>query len=175
MEKIRLGHLDEEGGARMVDVSAKEETLRVARAEASVRIGEEAARLVAKAGGTGKGDVLETARLAAILGAKRTADLVPLCHPLPIDHVDVEARLEGDSVRLVATVTARARTGVEMEAMTAASVGALTVYDMCKSAGKGIVIESVRLLEKRGGKSGPWKRSAGPSGEEGEEERGEER
>ncbi|MFH1276874.1 MAG: cyclic pyranopterin monophosphate synthase MoaC [Candidatus Eisenbacteria bacterium] len=158
MDERRLSHVGEEGGARMVDVSAKGETLRTARAEAVVRIGPETARLVAERGGTGKGNVLETARLAAILGAKRTADLVPLCHPLPIDHIDVDARLEDETVRLTATVTGRARTGLEMEAMTAAAVGALTVYDMCKSAEKGITIESVRLLEKRGGKSGDWKR-----------------
>jgi len=142
----------------MVDVSGKDATARTARAEAVVVVGAEVGRLIAARGGVAKGNVLETARLAAIQAAKRTPDLIPLCHPIPIDHVEVEAELEDDRVRVTCEVSCRARTGVEMEAMTGASVGALTVYDMCKSAGKGITIESIRLLEKRGGKSGGWQR-----------------
>lgn len=153
-----LSHIDESGAPRMVDVSGKEETDRFARAEALVRLGPEAARAVREGGGVAKGNVIETARIAAILAAKRTSDLVPLCHPLPLNRIHVDLRLEGEVMRVVAEVACRGRTGVEMEAMTAAAVGALTVYDMCKSAGKGITIETIRLLEKRGGKSGSWTR-----------------
>ena len=142
----------------MVDVSSKRSTKRTARAEATIRVGPEIARLLGRTGGVAKGNVLETARIAGILGAKRTHEWIPLCHPLPIDHIEVEVELVRDRVRIETVVTCRARTGVEMEALTAAAVAALTVYDMCKSASKGITIENVRLMEKRGGKSGAWKR-----------------
>ncbi len=161
MGEEKLSHLGEDGAARMVDVSGKEITLRTARAEAVVRVGREVGRLLAEKGGVKKGNVLETARIAAILAAKRTPDLIPLCHPLAIDEVEVVAELEDERVRLTATVTCHGRTGVEMEAMTAAAVGALTVYDMCKSAAKGILVERVGLLEKSGGRSGRWVRPAG--------------
>lgn len=155
-----LSHLGRDGAARMVDVSRKRPTGRLARAEATVRVGKEIGRLLARTGSVAKGNVLETARLAGIMAAKRTHEWIPLCHPVPIDHIDVEAKLEGEWVRIEAVVSCRAPTGVEMEAMTAVSAAALTVYDMCKSASKEITIESIRLLEKRGGKSGVWKRGA---------------
>jgi cyclic pyranopterin phosphate synthase len=142
----------------MVDVSSKRSTTRSARAEAFVRVGPAVGRLLRSAGGVSKGNVVETARIAGILAAKRTHEWIPLCHPLPIDHVEVEAEVLRDAVRIETTVRCRGRTGVEMEALTAAAVAALTVYDMCKSAEKGIAIEAIRLLEKRGGKSGVWKR-----------------
>jgi len=160
-----LTHARNDGSARMGDVSGKEITARSARAEAVIRVGPAAARLIERTGGVRKGNVFETARVAAILAAKRTAELIPLCHPLSIERIDVDVYLEGERVKIRAAVACHARTGVEMEAMTAAAAGALTVYDMCKSVEKGIVIEEVRLLEKRGGKSGTWKRSAGPGDE----------
>jgi cyclic pyranopterin phosphate synthase len=145
----------------MVDVSTKRSTNRKARAEATVVVGASVARLLRSTGGVAKGNVLETARIAGILAAKRTHEWIPLCHPLPIDHIEVDAKLVGgDRVRVETVVTCRAPTGVEMEALTAAAAAALTVYDMCKSASKGITIESIRLLEKKGGKSGDWKRGA---------------
>lgn len=153
-----LSHLSPEGRARMVDVSAKRVTRRSARAEAWVAVGSEVAAAIHASGGVAKGNVLETARLAGITAAKRTAELVPMCHPLALDAVEVEAALAGERVRVEACVSATARTGVEMEALTAACVAALTVYDMIKSAGKGVEIGPVRLLEKRGGKSGDWTR-----------------
>lgn len=156
MEERKLSHLSESGQARMVDVSAKSPTARLARAEATVRVGHDIASLLRRSGSVSKGNVLETARIAGITAAKQTALLIPMCHPLPLDAIEVEAELHDDSVRIETCVRCRGVTGVEMEALTAASVAALTVYDMCKSAGKGIVIESIRLLEKRGGKSGDW-------------------
>jgi len=158
MGEKRLSHVGDDGAARMVDVSGKEITLRTARAEAVVRVGRDVGKLLAETGGVKKGNVLETARLAAILAAKKTSDLIPLCHPLAIDEIEVVAELESERVRLTATVTCHGRTGVEMEAMTAVAVGALTVYDMCKSAAKGILVEQVGLLEKSGGRSGRWVR-----------------
>ena len=154
-------HLSPDGKARMVDVSAKAVTDRTATAEAYVSVGPEIAEKLRRHGGLAKGGVLETARLAGIQAAKRTAELIPLCHPLPLTAVDVEAEVCGDRVRLVATARCEARTGVEMEAMTAASVAALTVYDMVKSAGRAVEIGPVRLLAKSGGKSGRWVREAG--------------
>jgi cyclic pyranopterin phosphate synthase len=145
----------------MVDVGAKPVTRRRATAEAWVTVGRTIAARLRRAGGLAKGNVLETARLAGIMAAKQTAAMIPLCHPLPLDHVDVQATLRGSRVRIVATAAAEARTGVEMEAMTAAAVAALTVYDMVKSAGKGIEIGPVRLMEKEGGKSGRWIRREG--------------
>ncbi|MEA2392946.1 MAG: cyclic pyranopterin monophosphate synthase [Solirubrobacteraceae bacterium] len=154
-----LTHLDSAGNARMVDVAAKEVTTRRAVARATVRMSPETARKVAE-GDVPKGDVLGTARLAGIQGAKRTAELIPLCHPLGLDHVDVDATIDvaAGLVTLTATAGVSARTGVEMEAMTAAAVAALTVYDMVKGAERGVEIAEVVLLEKTGGRSGHWRR-----------------
>jgi len=161
----------------MVDVGAKAVTRRSASAEAYVTVGPEIAERLRREGGLAKGNVLETARLAGIAAAKQTPALIPLCHPIALDAVEVEAALEGDRVRIRTRVRAEAKTGVEMEALTAAAVAALTVYDMVKSArpvespaghgsprrarvatGKGIEIGPVRLLEKEGGRSGRWSR-----------------
>ena len=152
-----LSHIAGDGRARMVDVGRKELTARAAKAEAIVCLGRTLARLIASTGGVAKGNVLDTARLAGILAAKKTAELIPLCHPVALDSVDVSADLHDTEVIIVASVRCRGATGVEMEALTAAAVTALTVYDMCKSADKGIVIRHVRLLEKSGGKSGHWR------------------
>lgn len=154
----RLSHVGENRAARMVDVSPKPATERVARAEATVLVGETVAALIREHGGVGKGAVLETARLAGIQAAKRTWELVPLCHPIALDHVEVSLHLADQTVEIQTTARATARTGVEMEAMTAAVVAALTVYDMVKAASKEVEIQQVRLLEKSGGKSGHWER-----------------
>jgi cyclic pyranopterin phosphate synthase len=155
----RLTHLDEHGAARMVDVGAKPVTERLAVARAVVRMAPETARAVA-AGDAPKGDVLGVARIAGIQAAKRTGELIPLCHPIGLDHVDVDGSVDAaaGTVTLTATAGVTARTGVEMEAMTAAAVAALTVYDMVKGLERGVRIESVELLEKRGGRSGTWRR-----------------
>ena len=152
-----LTHFDAHGQAHMVDVSAKAETHRVARATGVIRMQPATLRLVAE-GRAAKGDVLGIARIAAIQGAKRTADLVPLCHPLPITRVAVELALEPEAAQLrcTAQVETFGRTGVEMEALTAVQVGLLTVYDMCKAADRGMVMDGIRLLRKSGGKSGEW-------------------
>ena len=154
-----LTHLDEHGAARMVDVAAKPVTDRRAVARATVRMTPETAARVA-AGDAPKGDVLGVARIAGIQAAKRTGELIPLCHPIGLDHVDVEGVIDVDAgtVTLTATTRVSARTGVEMEAMTAASIAALTVYDMVKGLDKGVAIEQVVLLEKSGGRSGDWVR-----------------
>ncbi len=154
-----LSHLDAEGRASMVDVGAKPETTRRAVARAVVRMSPATAAVVA-AGDAPKGDVLGTARLAGIQAAKRTAELIPLCHPLGLDHVDVVAELDAGAgtVTLTAQASLTARTGVEMEAMTAAAVAALTVYDMVKGLERGVAVEQVVLLEKSGGRSGVWRR-----------------
>jgi cyclic pyranopterin monophosphate synthase len=154
-----LSHLDDEGRARMVDVGAKEETERRAVARATVRMSPATAAAVAR-GDAPKGDVIGTARLAGIQAAKRTAELIPLCHQLPLTFADVEADVDEarGTVTLVAIARTRARTGVEMEAMTAAGVAALTVYDMVKGLERGVEISQVVLLEKSGGRSGDWKR-----------------
>jgi cyclic pyranopterin monophosphate synthase len=156
-----LTHLDAEGRASMVDVGAKPETSRRAVARAVVRMSPATAAVVA-AGDAPKGDVLGTARLAGIQAAKRTAELIPLCHPLGLDHVDVAAELDAGAgtVTLTAEASLTARTGVEMEAMTAAAVAALTVYDMVKGLERGVAVEQVVLLEKSGGRSGTWRREA---------------
>jgi cyclic pyranopterin phosphate synthase len=151
----------------MVDVSGKRPTSRLARAQATVRLGRALAALIRKTGVLAKGNVLETARLAGIQGAKQTAMLIPLCHPLPLDHVQVSAELVADRVVIETLARTRAATGVEMEALTAAVVAALTVYDMCKAASKDIIIEQVRLLEKRGGRSRHWRRREDGDGGEG--------
>jgi len=155
----RLTHLDAEGTARMVDVGAKAVTRRRAVARATVRMRPETAAVVA-AGDAPKGDVLGVARIAGIQAAKRTGELIPLCHPLGLDHVDVDATVDAAAgiVTLTAEAGLEARTGVEMEAMTAAAVAALTVYDMVKGLDKGVAIEQVVLLAKSGGHSGPWRR-----------------
>jgi cyclic pyranopterin monophosphate synthase len=157
----RLTHLDEHGDARMVDVGGKPVTERRAVAQAVVRMAPETARLVAQ-GDNPKGDVLATARIAGVMAAKKTGDLIPLCHPIGLDLVDVETALDADAgtLTLTATASVTARTGVEMEAMTAAAVAALTVYDMVKGVERGVAIERVVLLEKSGGRSGHWRRAS---------------
>ena len=152
-----LTHFDAAGQAHMVDVAAKDETHRVARATGVIRMLPATFALIAE-GQAKKGDVIGIARIAAIQGAKRTADLVPLCHPLPITRVAVDFELDpvAPAVRCTAQVETLGRTGVEMEALSAVQVGLLTVYDMCKAADRGMVIDGVRLLEKQGGKSGHW-------------------
>jgi cyclic pyranopterin monophosphate synthase len=152
-----LTHLDEAGAARMVDVSAKEITQRRAVARAFVRMSAETARAVAD-GDAPKGDVLGTARLAGIQAAKQTGALIPLCHPLGLDHVDVRAEVVEGGVAIEAEAAVHGRTGVEMEAMVAASVAALTVYDMVKGIERGVSIEAVELIAKSGGRSGDWRR-----------------
>ncbi len=152
-----LSHVSAEGRIRMVDVGHKQVTERTARAEAIVRLGAPLADRLKRTGSVEKGSVLEAARIAGIMAAKRTSDLIPLCHQIPLSVVDIEADLGSDSVRLESFVRCHHTTGVEMEAMTAVAVAALTVYDMCKAASKGITIECVRLLEKTGGKSGTWR------------------
>jgi cyclic pyranopterin phosphate synthase len=154
--KPQLTHIDASGRARMVDVTEKQPSQRLARAEARVRLGRALASRLRRTGSLAKGNVIETARLAGIQGAKLTAQLIPLCHPLPLDVVDVDIAIQGEHVVIRSLARTRSVTGVEMEAMTAASVAALTVYDMCKAASKGIVIEQIRLLEKSGGRSGHW-------------------
>ena len=157
---LKLSHVDRRGVARMVDVSSKAVTVRRAVASAEVRLAPKTLALIHD-GKLPKGDVLGVARIAGIQAAKRTAELIPLCHPLSIDAVDVDIIARGrDRLQITATATVRARTGVEMEALTAASVTALTIYDMCKSVDRGIVIERVRLEEKSGGRTGRWRRSA---------------
>ena len=152
---LHLTHLDEQGKAKMVYGGDKDVTSREAIARGHVSIQPETLRLI-KEGLMKKGDVLTIAQLAGIMGAKKTSDLIPLCHPLPLDKVDVELELDDPECRINITATARttARTGVEMEALTAVTVSALTLYDMCKSVDRGIRIDAVRLVEKRGGRSG---------------------
>jgi cyclic pyranopterin phosphate synthase len=156
---VTLSHLDESGRARMVDVSGKPESERTAVAEGRVRMSREAYELVASHA-VAKGDVLAVAEVAGVMAAKRTGELIPLCHPLSLDLVTVEARLDPDlpGVRLEATARVTGRTGVEMEALTAVSVGCLTVYDMVKAVDREMVIEGVRLLSKTGGTRGDWHR-----------------
>ena len=153
----RLSHLDDRGGARMVDVSGKAVTTREAVAEGFVAMRPETLALIQE-GGLPKGDVLAVARVAGIQAAKRTSELIPMCHPLPISAVAIALDPVDDArLRVEATVRTEGRTGVEMEALTAVGVAALTVYDMCKAVDRGMRIEGVRLLEKRGGKSGEWR------------------
>jgi cyclic pyranopterin phosphate synthase len=153
----RPSHVAADGSVAMVDVGGKAVTTRTARARALVRLPPAAAEAL-RAATLPKGDAFVAAQIAGIFAAKRTGELIPLCHPLPLDEVAVSFDWEGDAVLQVdARATTSAKTGVEMEAMVAASVAALTIYDMCKSVDKGIVVESVRLLEKTGGKSGSWR------------------
>lgn len=150
-----LTHFDAAGQAHMVDISAKSETARVARAEGRIRM-QAATLALVRDGRAAKGDVIGVARIAAIQGAKRCADLVPLCHPLALTRVAVEFRVEDNAVHCAVEVATTGRTGVEMEALCAVQVGLLTVYDMCKAADKTMVIDGVRVVEKRGGRSGDW-------------------
>jgi cyclic pyranopterin monophosphate synthase len=154
-----LSHIDEQGKVKMVDTSAKSITTRRAIASAQVLMATETVAAL-KAHQTPKGDPLQAARLAGIMGAKRTSDLIPLCHPLPLTHVDVQANVEADGVHLRAEVSTNAQTGVEMEALTAVSIAALTIYDMCKAIEKGITITQIRLERKTGGKSGDYQRTS---------------
>lgn len=156
----RLSHLDGEGQARMVDVSDKPVTAREAVARGRITISAPAMRLV-RAGRLEKGGVVETARLAGILAAKRTAEVVPLCHSLPLTHVDVDLAPRRDGFVIEARVRTDARTGAEMEALHAVAVAALTVYDMVKAADKAMTIGEIRLVRKSGGRSGSWSRSSG--------------
>jgi cyclic pyranopterin phosphate synthase len=156
--RAKLTHFDDTGAAHMVDVGAKPETERVAIASGRVEMAA-ATVLAIRAGKIGKGDVLGVARLAGIQAVKRTADLIPLCHPLRITGVDLELEPSGKTaIAIRATVRAFDRSGVEMEALTAVTVAALTIYDMCKAIDRGMTVGDVRLDEKRGGKSGTWKR-----------------
>jgi cyclic pyranopterin phosphate synthase len=154
----RLSHVDDEGRARMVDVGAKPVTERHAAAEGLIRMSKEAFQLV-KANRIAKGDVLRVAEIAGIMGAKRTSELIPLCHPLPVDQVTVEATLDAKlpGVRVRADAKVEGKTGVEMEALTACTVALLTVYDMVKAADRAMEIGEVRLVEKSGGFTGEWK------------------
>ncbi len=161
-----LTHFDEHGSARMVDVGAKEITARMARAESFVTMQPETLRLILDKR-VAKGDVFEVARLAGIMATKRTADLIPLCHPLGIDAVDVAlSAVNETTVRIEATVRIHGRTGIEMEALTAVSIAALTIYDMCKAIDRGMTLGPTRLLEKLGGKSGHYQASVSRSSSE---------
>jgi cyclic pyranopterin phosphate synthase len=151
-----LTHLDADGAARMVDVSAKATTAREAVADGRIEMSKEAAAAIL-AGLVKKGDVLAVARIAGIMAAKRTADLIPLCHPIALSAVTIDFDLDDSGVRVTATARTAGQTGVEMEALTAASVALLTIYDMAKAIDKAMVIEGVRLLSKTGGKSGDWR------------------
>ncbi|MBM4367862.1 MAG: cyclic pyranopterin monophosphate synthase MoaC [Deltaproteobacteria bacterium] len=151
----KLTHVDEAGNARMVEVGNKEITRREAVAEGYIRLGAEALDAV-RSRTAKKGDVLAVAQLAGIMGAKRTGDLIPLCHPLGLDGVDVSLALVPDGVRIEASARCTGKTGVEMEALTAVSIAALTVYDMLKAVDKSMRIEGIRLLRKSGGRSGDW-------------------
>jgi cyclic pyranopterin monophosphate synthase len=155
----KLTHFNPEGEAHMVDVGAKPSTQRVAVSEGTIEM-EPATLLLILEGGHKKGDVLGIARIAGIMASKKTADLIPLCHPLPITHVDIsfEPDRERSCIRCEVTVKTVGQTGVEMEALTATQVALLTIYDMCKAVDRGMTIQSVRLLEKAGGKSGHWRR-----------------
>jgi cyclic pyranopterin phosphate synthase len=157
----RLSHVDEAGRIRMVDVGDKQETAREAVARGSITVGPAALRAI-RSGKVKKGDPLQTARLAGIVAAKRTSDLIPLCHPLPISHVDVDIAREKHGYAIQSRVRTTARTGVEMEALTAVAVAALTIYDMLKALDKTMVIGEICVLEKRGGRSGEYIRTRRP-------------
>ena len=162
-KKARLSHLDAEGAARMVDVSDKPVTVREAVARGRIRITPSAMRLV-RAGRLRKGGVVEVARLAGILAAKRTAEAIPLCHPLVLAHVEVELRARRDGFRVEARVRTEAKTGAEMEALHAVAVAALTVYDMVKAVDRSMTIGEIRLVRKAGGQTGEWiRRGRGPA------------
>ena len=152
----KLTHLGEDGAARMVDVGGKAETHRVAIASGRIAMTRETLDAI-RAGDAPKGDVLGAARIAGIMAAKRTGELIPLCHPLGLEAVTLDFAFEGDAIRTTATASLTGKTGVEMEAMVAVSTALLTIYDMAKAIDKAMVIGEVRLIEKRGGKSGTWK------------------
>jgi cyclic pyranopterin monophosphate synthase len=152
----KLTHLDDAGNAAMVDVSAKADTVREAVAEGRIAMSADALAAI-KSGSLDKGDALSTARIAGIMAAKRTSDLIPLCHPLMLSKVAVDFSFEADAIRATATVRLTGKTGVEMEALTAVSVALLTLYDMAKALDKAMVISGIRLLSKTGGKSGDWR------------------
>ena len=152
----KLTHLDESGAARMVDVSAKNDSVREAVAEGRISMSAEALEAI-KGGLVKKGDVLATARIAGIMAAKKTSELIPLCHPLPLSSVAINFDIEERGIRATATARCTGKTGVEMEALTAASTALLTIYDMAKAIDKGMVIDGIRLLSKSGGKSGDWR------------------
>ena len=152
----KLSHYDSAGRASMVDVSAKSDTQRTARAHAFVKI---SPAVLKRLPSNPKGNPLEVARIAGIMAAKRTSELIPMCHPLTLTHSDIETRIESQGVRILSTATTTGPTGVEMEALTAVAVAALTVYDMTKALDKGIEIQDIYLLEKTGGKSGDWRRA----------------
>lgn len=154
---MELTHFNEHGRARMVDVSEKEKTFRTARAAGKVRMNPETLSLV-RTGGVAKGDVLAVAQVAGIMAAKRTCELIPMCHPLLLSGVDLSFSIEEDGIALCAEVRCKGETGVEMEALTAVSAAALTIYDMCKAVQRDMAIENIRLLEKTGGKSGDFRR-----------------
>jgi cyclic pyranopterin phosphate synthase len=154
-----LSHLDEEGRIRMVDVGAKDVTMRMAEASGFVQMAPETVAAIRERR-TPKGDPLETARLAGIMAAKRAAELIPLCHSLALSHADVKITLTDEGARLWSTASTAAQTGVEMEALTAVSVAALTLYDMCKAIDREMTLGEIRLERKTGGKSGEWRRSA---------------
>ena len=161
MVEHSLSHLDPSGGSRMVDVSDKEVTARMARASATVSMSASTQQLI-RSRKTEKGDVLEVARLAGIMAAKRTSDLIPLCHPLPLDMVELSFAFPDEyRVSIASKVRVTARTGVEMEALVAAATAALTLYDMCKSVDRGMIIERISLEEKSGGRSGHFVRDSG--------------
>jgi len=151
--KKKLTHVDEKGQTRMVNVSSKAVTLRRAVAEGRIRLTKSIVEAI-KSQSTAKGNVLETARIGAIQAAKKTSDLIPLCHPIPISNISIDFQLQGINLKIRAEVMAEAKTGVEMEALTAVAVGSLIVYDMCKGIDKGMVIGPIELLEKESGKSG---------------------
>jgi len=152
----RLTHIDAEGAARMVDVSAKSNTVREATASGRIAMSADALAAI-RAGSVKKGDVIAVARIAGIMAAKKTADLIPLCHPLPISGVTLDLAFEEDAIRATATIRTTHSTGVEMEALTAVSVALLTIYDMAKALDRGMAIGEVRLLAKSGGRSGDWR------------------
>jgi len=157
MSDDKLSHVDERGAARMVDVAGKEVTHRRAVATAFVRMQPETLAMIVE-GRTPKGDVVAVARVAGITAAKKTSDLIPLCHPLPLTHASVDFEPEADGMRVTAVAETDGKTGVEMEALTAAGIAALTLYDMCKAVDRGMVVTDVKLLSKEGGRSGTWAR-----------------
>ncbi len=157
-----LTHLDQHGQARMVDVGGKPDSARAAIAAGRIRMSAQALAAIRDGSGP-KGDVLAVARIAGIMAAKRTGELIPLCHPLALDAVSVDFVFEDDAIAVTARASLTGRTGVEMEAMTAACIALLTIYDMAKAIDRGMVIEAVRLIEKSGGKSGPWRAPDGPA------------
>jgi cyclic pyranopterin monophosphate synthase len=161
-DRATLTHIDAQGSARMVDVGTKPQTGRLAVASGRIRMSSEALAAI-KAGDAPKGDVLGTARIAGIMAAKRTSELIPMCHPLALDAVAVDFGWEPDGVRVTASASLTGRTGVEMEAIVAATIALVTIYDMAKALDKGMVIEDVRLIEKRGGKSGHWQAKDTPA------------